>query len=215
MSDLDDEGWEGTARLNEEDRAAAVERLLDNPELPEFDVSEPVGTPEMAEHALADLRRLRRRIGDNAATHQALIEKYDTWLEDVNDPLIARANDIEAMLRRFWREFVAAHPKEPKSRTLPSGTLKSAGQPVSVEVDDPDLFLKWAVEHMPELVNFGEPKPPVPSPAKANIKSSIGQLLATAGKPDPDGVSVVVAEGGEVIPGIRLVKPDDKITIET
>jgi len=214
MTDLDDDGWEGTARLNEEQVAEARERLLDNVELPEFDVSEPVGTPEMAEHALADLRRLRRRIGNNAATHQALIEKYDAWLEDVNDPLLARANDIEAMLRRFWREFVEANPKEPKTRKLPSGTLKSAKQPASIEVDDPELFLKWAAEHMPTLVNPGEPKPAVPSPAKNAIKHAIGEALKFATEPDPDGV-VLFAEGGEVVPGVRLVQPEPKVTIET
>lgn len=186
---------------------------LDNPSLPRWEPVE-ITNSVTAEEALAELARLRRDLIGHLETHLALIEKADRWKSEITEPLNSRIAEIEGFVARWWTAQVAANPSGPKSLTLPSGSVKSAVQPISVLVDDEAAFLAWAEEHAPGFINRPAPVVPDPKPAKSEIKSAIGEVLALLSEPDAEGARLVDKEG-EVVPGIAVVRPDPKVTVST
>jgi hypothetical protein len=194
--------------------AAALAPLPDEPDESPYDSVEAPPAPlndADAEWALRRLRHARRKIAENTATHAQLIEETDAWLDDINAPLLKTQAELERQLANYMLAAIAADPNGPKSKKLPSGTIKSAKGGLSMVVDDAETFTAWAVKR-------GYVKPPKPpEPDTATVKDFVsksnkdgfeepGTYQATVFEPDL-GKAVVV-------PGVTMVRKDRTVEVQ-
>lgn len=169
-----------------------------------------------AEWVCRRLRRLRASAAEVDTAAALIVAEAVAWRDAARaefDPGIELA---EGWLAAWMRARLELDPKGPKTTTLPSGTIRSAGQPLHVEVDDEAAFVAWARASKPTLLRTPEPKPPVPAPDKTRIKAELGLTFDTVDRLDPIGGSesdLVVRLTGEAVPGIRVVQPAPKVTI--
>lgn len=166
----------------------------------------PTDGPMDDEHA-ARMMRWRLRALDRIATaeRRAAADIADTqaWLEDSTAGDRREVENIERTLTDWLAQELETDPDGPKSRKFPAGVVKSTAGGLSVEVDDPEALVAWMQENHPELVVVPEPTAP-----KTGVKA-----LAMV-KPEEPGDHPVVAEGGEIVPGVHLVRSERQFKVE-
>lgn len=186
-----------------------LDAAMSGPE-PDFDATPEA--PQGAEHAdwlLRRLARTRRQTADVRTVAAAERDRIDTWEAGRLQQLQKETDWLEDALAQYHRAVLAREPKR-KSIDLPFGKLISRAQQPEWDID-PDVFLPWAWEHARELVNPGNPKPPVATPDKAAVKKA----LSIPGKPKPGELVHPVTAGGEVPPGVAVLIREPKFEAET
>ena len=128
---------------------------------------------------------------------------------------------LERSLELTAASLWADDPKR-TSVVLPNGALRSKDPGVAWEIanpkDDPDGYAKllaWAQKEAPETVDY----PPTPEPRVMvnEVKKALKPYALAEGKgpqspAHPDGL--VVVDGGEVVPGVRVVKKPREFTVD-
>lgn len=186
-----------------------LDHTLSGPE-PDFDAAPEA--PQGAEHAdwlLRRLARTRRHTADVRTVAAAERDRIDTWEAGRLDQLVKQEAWLTDALAQYHRAVLAREPKR-KSIDLPFGKLVSRNQQPEWDID-PDVFLPWAAEHAPELVNPGTPKPPVPAPDRAAVKKA----LVLPGDPKPGDLVHPVTPDGVVPPGVAVLIREPKFVAET
>lgn len=179
---------------------------------PDIDFDAAPEAPQGAEHAdwlLRRLARTRRQTADVRTVAAAERDRVDTWEAGRLEQLQKQADWLEDALAQYHRAVLAREPKR-KSIDLPFGKLVSRAQQPEWDID-PDVFLPWAAEHAPDLVNPGTPKPPTPSPDKAAVKKH----LVLPGDPKPGDMVHPVTGDGEMVPGVAVLIREPKFVAET
>jgi phage host-nuclease inhibitor protein Gam len=151
-----------------------------------------IGGTNEASWALRKLAQARRQVIDNQDLYAAEVARLDAWLEDANKGPERDATYFESILRNWHEQQLHEDPKR-KTISLPGGKLKAAQNPESIEVYDPETFIPWAIVHWPEGVRTKH------EPNKAEIKKAKG----------------VVAETGEIAPGVSVIPGDLRWKAET
>jgi hypothetical protein len=176
---------------------------------PDFD-AEPI-PPAGTEHANRMLRRLARLQREQQAAEDlanAERERINNWLAGEQLRIVKQQVWLEQSLAQFHRAVLALDPKAIKI-SLPNGELQSRKQQPVWDFDD-ETFLEWAEQHAPDLIRHPDP-PPTPPPA---IDKAAAKKALTPVDVDDTVERWVVAEGGEVVPGVTVTVRDRKYTIE-
>jgi phage host-nuclease inhibitor protein Gam len=161
---------------------------------------------------LALLRSEAARIKQAADDEIALVE---SWRDIALAGLHPDIASLEGALGDYWRRQLEEQLAElmatgltrdeawaklrVKSRKLPGGTLVARRTPGGREITDPDLFVAWAETHgRTDLLRL--------APAKKAIDTA--EDLNTAG-------TVIVAVGGEIVPGLAVRPPEERFSVST
>jgi hypothetical protein len=113
-------------------------------------------------------------------------------------------------LTMWHREQYQAQPKGNTKKDLPFVTLKRKGGSLSTEVDNPELFVKWAKDHAPALVRTTEPKPAEDLPDLKAVLKEAGEKGSLTRRDD----GTLVTDDGEIVEGVRVIKGDDEFVVE-
>lgn len=168
----------------------------------------------------ADLRRLRRQIAENQEAADAQIaplqEQIDdvlAWLEEANEDLHAKAARIEQSLRLWLEARIAEDPRRGKTESLPKGGITLKKGSLTVDVADDDLLTSIAQQAWPEIVE--QPDPPKPRVPKNALKRLIDDgVLKVQGNAEVPGTYQVVADTGEVLPGVTVTRKPETFTVQ-
>lgn len=107
---------------------------------------------------------------------------------------------MDAKLIDYRLRLEAENPKLPKSYRLPSGTLTRRLGSVRSVITDPTALAQWCGENLPDALR------------STVLTSEVAKACeATIGK--GPGSGVLVADGGEVVPGIEQTRGDDTYTV--
>lgn len=202
--------------------------LLDDYEAPPIDdvpalaafVVDDDGKATWAARRLANHKAAVARMEDQAAAELARI---DAWAEERKAPIVEWLDDstrgeksrvewFTGLLVGFARRLHRDDPDCPKSRKFVGGSCGRKKKPDVLVIDDPALFVEWALtagRH--ELLKI--------EPRSSAIKSEIGVSADVAefivpkvdrdkkGAPTTPGQTseVVVVETGEAIPGVTYM----------
>lgn len=166
-------------------------------------------------HALHRHRQAQQEIIAGAdKSIQALLAEIaviEDWRDSqVGEIQIEHCLFLEGALRTWHREQYEAQPKGNTKKELPFVTLKRKGGTLSTEVDNSELFVKWAKDNMPELVRETEPKPAEELPDLKEVLKAAGDKGSLTRRDD----GTLVTADGEIVEGIRVVKGDDEFVVE-
>ena len=165
----------------------------DAPDKPTFEIT----TKDQAIWAMRKIAAVERARDEARRAGDAEIYRIQAWLQDEE----LRANQargyLDYLLEQYHRSQLAENPKA-KTIKLPHGTLKIRAQQPQLNRDD-DAIRTWALDNMPEVLIDQEPK--------LNW-TELKKALAIQ-----DGV-VIVADTGEVVPGVEVEVRPDKFTVE-
>jgi phage host-nuclease inhibitor protein Gam len=167
---------------------------------------EPPEDAAQAERLLRGRWRLQedeRKVSDVAKAEKAKVEE---WAQDRLSGIRRRIVQIDRLLEGWMRAVARDNPKR-KTEKLPHGTLKLRGTQYSIEPTDDETVLAWVKANRPDLVRVKE------EPKLGELKAACkpGSVVS-----EHEGVKwyAVVAEGGEVVPGVVRVKADeDKFSV--
>lgn len=179
---------------------------------------------DLTEHLLADgpdleqpEQRERWRIdGDNTATwalrklaaiqaerdrikllHQAEVSRLDAWAADADRALSHDADFFTARLTEYRLELEQANPDLPKTYKLPAGSLARRAGRESTYIGDEAEFIAWATVNCPDALRVTAKVAP----------------LAKWERTTTDGEVRVVSPDGELVPGVRIIRGDDRIEV--
>lgn len=182
---------------------------LEDYELGDFTADEIDDTPPIpanideADWQLRRLGRLRRRMAENQALHDARVALARKWLLEENGRLERHAAFFEQSLAAFHEHLLEGDPKR-RTVSLPAGTLKARKHPDRVDVVVPDLFVQWALAEKPGLVRTKvEPD-----------KTAIKKFLAVGPSAGDYGLALVDPATGEAAPGVVLVEGETSFTAD-
>ena len=177
------------------------------------DLTEPV-RPEDADRLLWRIRHLDAKLDDNrrvAAAQMAVIQRWEMRRAEV---INAERDRLERLLEQWARANHRVDSRQ-TSWSLPHGVVRLAQPRYSTIVDDPDAAVKalqemgadWLIKHTyavrrDELLA-------VTVGAKGGLDSGVIPIDRPEDADDRQGWYQPVLEG-EVIPGVRLVKPAER-----
>ncbi len=152
-----------------------------------------------AERYLRSIRSIDRKRARLEAHAKAEHERIDRWLARQTEGMDKRRAFLTQLLESFaraWKE--RTHMAPPK---LINGTLRLTAPRRRIEVDDPAAFKDWAEGNARlDLLRI------TVEPSKESIKQA-AQEGPEEGSSAEERRCKAVAQGGEVIPGIRIVTP--------
>jgi phage host-nuclease inhibitor protein Gam len=176
-----------------------IEEVLSGPEL---DTSDPPAQPSATEDRQAMF--MMRRLARLRAERQRVEQLYTDVLDELElrrrsqlDPIEATIDWLEQALA-LWHH--ARLQENPKALTvhLPTGTLVSSKAQPRWTYDDAAAFLEWATTHAADLVRRPEPKDEID-------KNAVKKWLSDDKVYEiRDDGRVVIKEGGEFVPGVRV-----------
>lgn len=166
-------------------------------------------------HVLHRYREEQREIIAGADKEiQALLAEIaviEEWRNEQVESIDAEhCNFLEGALRTWHREQYEAKPEGNTKKELPFVTLKRKGGSLSTEVDNSELFVKWAKDNMPSLVRTTDPKPAEKLPDLKAVLKEAGDKGSLVRQKD----GTLVTTDGERVEGIRVVKGDDEFVVE-
>jgi phage/plasmid-associated DNA primase len=159
---------------------------------------------QKANWALRKIRHLKQKKKENKEfanteieTIQKEIDEVNQWLESENSSL---DNDIEYMegILRVYAEQLKKDDPELKTHKLPFGQLQFRKQRDKWEYDD-DKLLEFAEANIKDAVKI----------KKSVDKRKLKQKLKVVGD------KAVVADTGEVIEGVKVIKRGEKFKVKT
>lgn len=165
------------------------------------------------EHAERVLRRLNRwqreakRIEEMAAAEQAKIDAFVAANLGTKDEPRGAAREVafyEGVLVDYYRRKADADPDTPQTLRLPTGTIGRRKNPDSIELEDPDAFVEWAVAH-DRLDLLSDVTPAAKSVLKRELTPQTDPKNAQRGE-----LLHYVDEDGAAIPGVKLRVGDDR-----
>lgn len=147
-------------------------------------------TDDKAAWALRKLRDARNRLAaiDEQAAEGRL--RISQWVEREQAKPLRDVATFEGMLRAYHETELARDPKR-KTIRLPDGELQARTGRVAVEVFDEEAFVAWADDGHHEFIRIKV------APDKPALASLIPKQVG-------DGEVVVVADDGEIVPGVAL-----------
>lgn len=119
-------------------------------------------------------------------------------------PLLVRQSELRDWLVSYRRFLENTDPRLPKSYQMIGGVLTRRKGVASVEVDDLDGFVAWAEANRPDLLRRVPERVEVD---KAAVKA------APFSRHGDNGTEDLIDAGGEVVPGVRLVTPEDRYDV--
>lgn len=161
-----------------------------------------------AQWAARKLTRARHKIDEYRRLHEDIVARADQWITRETEALVSDQAFFETRLEAFHRAALDADPKA-KTIRLPDGTeLASNAGRLAVEIDDADALVRWAEENevAEELLEYPEPKP-----KKAEVAARYG----TKAGDEPGEYPAVIADTGEVVPGVKIVRRPRSYTART
>lgn len=134
----------------------------------------------------------------------------DAWFERETAALDRDLEFFLGRLRAFHVARLADDPKHAKTVRLPDGTeLRSQAGKLSTVVDDAQQLIDWATDQ-----GLGEEvlRWPDPSPDLTELAKRYGAKAQAETEP---GEYPAVADGGEVVPGVKIKRGDRTYTVAT
>ncbi len=176
----------------------------------EFDGNDPIVPPDGGDAANNMLRWLARTQTEIAEIDD-VFDREIIKLQNRREDLTAGLHDRAAKLRAALTDFGLAMRDLGSTKTdLPHGTVSSKAGSLSITVDD-EAQLQAFDERRCRTLTIGVWSDPQPSwrPAKKEITAAIkaGSIAVT------DDGTLVLAESGEIIPGVRRVRGDTTVTV--
>jgi len=165
---------------------------------------------DAASWAARHLARRRERIAEIVQLAQDQAFRIAQWKAEETARLEADAAFFEGRLHAFHERALVTDPRA-KTIKLPDGTeLRSQAGKLAVEVEDLEQFSRWAEENgrADDLLRMGDPQPNKVEIAKAF------SAKAEAEK-DPGEYPAIVAETGETVPGVIIVRKPRTFTVST
>jgi phage/plasmid-associated DNA primase len=163
-----------------------------------------IDNDQKANWALRKIRHLKQKKKENkefADTESEAIQKeideVNQWLESENDSLDNDIEYMEGMLRVYAEQLKADDPKL-KTHKLPFGQLQFRKQRDKWEYED-DKLLEFAEENLKDVVKI----------KKSVNKRKLKQKLKVVGD------KAVVADTGEVIEGVKVIKRGEQFKVKT
>lgn len=154
--------------------------------------------------ASATLRRLailREQIAKNQYVADNETSKIQEWEREVNAPLERQAQFFESILEGYMRHVRDSTEGKTKSISLPGGAIKTTATQAKWEVEDQEAFIKWArAAQLTELY-------------KVKYVAETVTALKAKFVDDGDG-NVINPDGGELVPGLKINKPEQPYTIK-
>lgn len=102
----------------------------------------------LAEWGLRKLAEIEAREGEIEERAEGWIEEIRAWRAQQLAPLSRRRAFFEGHLTAYLRRLRAESGGKIKSRSLPSGTIKSTGSGPKVAIADEAAVIAWAREHL-------------------------------------------------------------------
>jgi phage host-nuclease inhibitor protein Gam len=180
-------------RADLDEYVAGVEWPDEDDELP------PPQDADQADRYLRTLRALQREAAEIHELYQGEIARITAWRADRMSGIESRAAHLTRLLEGYARATIPG--RKAKTLSLPNGALKLKAAPAAgrVEIEDVELFRKWALENAPALLH--DPKPAEPDKAAIKAQCKAGPVTHSD---DDEAVHVAVREG-EAVPGVKLV----------
>jgi hypothetical protein len=154
-----------------------------NPDMSEADV----------DRILVRLASVRAEMAEIDLEHAQMVDRYDTWRERVRKPHQDAERLLVDAVSQWALARIESNPEGPKSFDLPSGAISTRAGGESVEIDNDEIFLVWAVETGHDELTRRPPQPL---------------------KPDRKAIKAAIEEG-EIIEGARLVVRDRTVKVYT
>ncbi|ABN53666.1 MAG TPA: hypothetical protein DEF39_11450 [Hungateiclostridium thermocellum] len=152
---------------------------------------------DSANWCLRKIKALKQEIEENKRIADAEIQRIQSWLKEVTEPLERSIQFFESLLIEYHMNIYAEDPSK-KTIKLPYGTLKARAQQPEFCRDDEKL-VNWLKQNgMTEFVKVIE------KPEWNELKKKVKVI----------GNSVVYEETGEVIDGITVQERPPKFTVE-
>lgn len=180
----------------------------------------PPETKKAAIGMMRDLRRIRTAITENETAAQADIDEHATkvrdWCETENEPLHARAVNLETALRLWLTARIHDDPRRAKTETLPDGTLSLTKGSLIYDIVDETVAFPLIEAAFPEAINRPAPKPaPAPSIDKRVLAKLVKEkVLRIDGNPDLPGEYKLLADTDEPVDGIVAVRHQETFTVD-
>lgn len=187
--------------------AEKFDAMLEGFAEPDYDIETEPAPADGDDQANRRLHRLRHLNRERAQT----AEVFDAELERITrrrDELLARMDSeirwVESSLAMYWEACRQRDPKGPKVKHLPGGDLSARKQQPEYRFTDEAAFIRWAAENNADLLN-------IPAPKIDRIK--VKQALCPPTSGAPGDVLPLVADGGEVVPGVQVALRGEKVTV--
>lgn len=163
---------------------------------------EPAADVAKATALLRTLGARKRELEGWEDLYTAQRAQLDEWIDGHRTRLGARVSWLEAWLANWHRAQLGEHGSGPKTFTLPSGVLTARAQQPEWTFD-PGQFVPWAEANAPGLLR----RKPAPAPEidKAAAKKALTVFV-------DDGTTWLIADGGEVVPGVTVNERPPKFT---
>lgn len=165
-----------------------------------------INDDELAAWALRKIAAAEAEIARVRALADAEIARVQAFVEDGCTGPNRDVEFFKSKLVDYRRRLERDRPDLAQTYKLPSGVLKRAKNPDRVQVVDPVAFTAWAEVNAPDCLSVV----PVVSAIKASPVLNHGPLEDGA-----RGVVVpMVAEGGEVVPGVVWQVGEDRYDVK-
>lgn len=165
---------------------------------------------DTASWASRHLARRRQKIASVKALAAEQRFRVNEWEAHETRALEADARFFEGRLRAFHEHALATDPRA-KTIALPDGAeLRSQAGKLAVEVDDLEAFALWCEQNelALELLRLADPEP---------NKTAIAKRFSAKAEneKEPGEYPAVVADSGETVPGVKIVRKPRTYTVST
>lgn len=173
------------------------DHLLDQPDAE----LEPIANQEIAEYALRRIATIEDHVRRVRAQASMWRSRIDAWLTDETTAPAARVDRLNRMLVAWGIEQRNANPRGTATFRLPSGEIATKrGKEPTVELDDEEAFLAWAVEEL----DAARYEAVTRTTTKALI-SEVRKVVVI--RTDTDDGETFVTIDDMVVPGLRVDQP--------
>ena len=124
--------------------------------------------------------------------------RLNAWLMDADRPLEHDAAFFIGQLQGYRMQLEDENPDLPKTYKLPTGALARRAGRESTYIGDEDAFVAWAKDNCPDALRV--------TPKVTPLKDWMRQV-------DEDGTVHLVSPDGEVVPGVRVLRGEDRIEV--
>lgn len=128
---------------------------------------------------------------------EAELARIHDWQADATRQVQRDVEFFTARLVEYRRDLEARDPSLAKTYKLPNGSLARRAGRESTRVTAEDSFVSWALDNQPDALTY---KPKV-------------SALAGYHHEQIDGATVLVSDDGEVVPGVEVVRGEDRYEV--
>lgn len=197
MTQPDPTAWALLEQLDDAIAEPTPDAILNGPLIPIPD----------AHRANVLLRRMTR-LADNGdrvgSTSQAEIDRITTWRDEQLAAIERERAYLDRCLEGFMRQHHAATRET--SMSLPNGKLSLRKGGTKTIVDDEAALIEWATTNAPDAIKR--------TPLTSKLPESdmpVGDTVPNADGIRVDRAPMVTKADGEIIPGVHVETPTDKV----